>query len=71
MSKLSVLCVTTSTVRPPSACSRNNLMTSRSRPGSSPEVGSSSSSSGGWVSSSIATDVRLRWPPDSREIWVS
>lgn len=39
-------------------------MTDWSRPGSSPEVGSSRRSSDGWVRSSIVTDVRFRCPPE-------
>ena len=39
-------------------------MTDRSVPGSRPDVGSSRNSSDGFVSSSSATLVRLRWPPD-------
>ena len=57
--------VTTITTRPASASWRNMVITVRSSAGSRPEVGSSRISSSGSVSSSIAVDTRLRWPPDS------
>ena len=43
----------------------------RSSAGSKPVVGSSSTSSDGSVNSSIATETRLRWPPDSLSTRVS
>ena len=57
--------MTTSTTRPASASWRSIVMTCRSSAGSRPEVGSSRISSDGPVSSSSATDARLRWPPES------
>ena len=63
--------VTTRTVRPSSARPRSSCMTSRSMPGSRPEVGSSRKISDGLVSSSRATDTRLRWPPESEVIFLS
>ncbi len=64
-------CVTTTTTRPASASWRSIVITCRSSAGSRPEVGSSRISSDGPVSSSIATDARLRWPPDSLSTRVS
>ena len=46
-------------------------MTCRSSAGSRPEVGSSRISSDGPVSSSSATEARLRWPPESLSTRVS
>ena len=46
-------------------------MTSRSMPGSRPEVGSSRKISDGLVSSSRATETRLRWPPESEVTFLS
>lgn len=56
-----MLRVTTSTARPPSVWVRSSSMTDLSMPGSSPEVGSSSSSGSGRVSGSRATETHLRW----------
>ena len=61
-----MLCVTTMTVRPSSASARSIIIIPCSLPGSSPEVGSSRNRSDGFVTSSIATATRRRWPPESR-----
>jgi hypothetical protein len=62
--RLATLWVTTTTVRPSSASDRSVRMTERSIPGSRPEVGSSRNSRDGLTSSSRATLVRLRCPPE-------
>ena len=59
------------TTRPASASWRNIVITWRSSAGSRPDVGSSRISSDGPVSSSIATEARLRWPPESLSTRVS
>ena len=54
------MCVTTITTRPASANWRSIVMTWWSSAGSRPDVGSSRISSDGPVSSSSATEARLR-----------
>jgi len=58
-------CDETSSVRPSPARRRNVPHRSRRSTGSSPTVGSSSTSSSGRPSSAAASDTRDRWPPDS------
>ena len=56
----------TSTAAPASAIRWNSSHRSRRSTGSSPTVGSSSTSRSGLPSSATARLTRLRWPPESR-----
>ena len=61
----SITWLETSNVAPSSARRWNRVQRSRRSTGSSPTVGSSSTSRSGSPSSAAASDTRERWPPDS------